>query len=187
MSDARALAARMTSQRPVDFREPQGGGTPGLGITGLDVAGALSMGGAGEGETLMVLAKWVQDTSAQARLFYVVYDDIVKLATEEKWQVPVGAHRLRRLTRLAIAEIIDAKTCQACQGRQWVLNGAIPKVCQACNGSGRRDWSAATRYHAVGIHRSNWLRTWARRYIDIMSIVAAYDSQGLRALRRGVG
>lgn len=187
MSDPRAMAARMTNFKPVDYRDMLGGGALGLGITGLDVAGAMAMGGAGEGETLMVLAKWVQDTSAQARLFYVVYDDVMELAAREKWRVPKGEEYLRRLTRLAIAEIIDVRVCPSCSGTRYDTSGRVPVICAPCGGSGRTAWTPAIRYHAAGIHGCNWYRTWAPRYKKIMGVVGGYEERGLASLRGGLG
>lgn len=187
MSDPRAMAARMTNFKPVDYRDMLCGGSLGFGITGLDVAGAMAMGGAGEGETLMVLAKWVQDTSAQARLFYVVYDDVMELAAQEKWRVPKGEEYLRRLTRLAIAEIIDARACPSCNGTRYDTSGNVPVICDECHGSGRKAWPTNVRYRAAGVDKRNWDRTWARRYRKIMGVVGTYEAAGLAALGSGIG
>lgn len=148
----------------------------------MDVPAALAMGGAGRGETLMVLAKWVQDRGAQHQLFYVVYDKVVKLAVAEKWRVPKGGEYLRLLTRLAIAEVTDPKCCPTCGGR----GATVRVVCPTCDDRGRRNWSDAMRARAAGIDKSNWSRTWGRRYLKVMGVVAGFEARGLASLRVGL-
>lgn len=176
----------MTGFRPVDHRDVVGGGTPGLGLTGLDVAAALAMGGADRAATLMVLHKWVQDKSVQEPLFYAVYDAVVTVAAREHWKVPKGGEILRSITRLAIAEETDPKRCPACQGRAEALIGGVMKKCPACNGIGWSEWPEAMRARLVGIDKANWSRTWDVRYRKAREVVARFERRGLAALRNGL-
>ena len=184
MSDPRMAAARMTD-RPQRYDEPTGG-TPGVGLTGMDIAGALSMGGANRAEMLIVMYKWVQDKSAQQPLFYVVYDEVVKLATKYNWKPIKGKEIFRGLTMLAIAEVTDPHTCPTCQGRGERLTRNMMRQCPTCNGIGRQEMSDAMRYRALGIDRKAWERTWEPRYPRILAVVGGFEGRGLAAIRNGL-
>jgi len=186
MGDPRAMAARMTD-KPQQYDEPTGG-TPGIGLTGMDIAGALSMGGASHAETMMVMHKWVQDKSAQLPLFYSVYDEVVKMAIAHKWKAIKGKEIFRALTRLAIAEVTDAKCCPTCGGRGevWRKGANVPMVCRTCNGIRRKEWTDAMRYRLLEIDRKAWERTWEIRYPAVMAVVRGFESRGLAALRNGL-
>lgn len=188
MTDPRILAARMANQKPVDTTDTPVSGTAGQGISGLDVAGAIAMGGADEGETLMVLAKWVQDKSAQARVFYIIYDRVVEAAVKKKWRVPKGQELLRKLTRVAIAEAIDPKCCPTCAGRRyvWMKGDTVARLCPTCNGMGKRGWRDEDRARLAEISLSSWSKRWGARYFIIIGIVSRFERAGLESLKRGM-
>jgi hypothetical protein len=91
------------------------------------------------------------------------------------------------MTRLAIAEVVSAKTCPHCEGRGEAIIGGRVMVCKHCLGARRKAWTARTRYDAIGIDKRNWERTWAPRYERwLMPIVAGLERRGLAALRNGL-
>lgn len=186
MSDPRALAAKMAG-RPIDYGAV-GGGTPRLGLTGLDIAGALSMGGARREESLMVMLKWVQDKSVQEPLFYILYDRVVGLAVKRGWKVRKGEEFLRKLTRLAIAEIATPNLCPTCNGRRevWLRGESLPTKCPHCNGVGVRDMEDQDRAALVGITKSSWCELWRDRYPEVRGIMERVEAAGLSALSRGI-
>lgn len=186
---AAELAARMTGVRPVDPRDVYGDGTPGLGITALDVAGALAMGDASPLAEAVVRLKYVGDTSVQSRAFYLLYDRAMTLATREKWKLPVGGDLVRKMTQLALLEAVSSQTCKACEGRGQAPRKDSPVMdeCPVCHGVGRRGKSQAERARQLGVDRTTFTRIWSPRYERVLRMVLAEEAEGLRAIDRGLG
>lgn len=188
MGEARITAARMTNQKPTDFRDVLGGGTPGLGLTGNDVAGALALGKATRSQSFAVMAKWVQDESAQDRLFYEIYDRVVKLAAKKKWKVAPGKCWLRKMTRLAIAEHVSPCRCRRCKGRGFLYPpGREAKVCPQCGGSAMGEFMPQSKKaEIIGIPWESWRRKWRWAYAQVLEIIQDEDGKGIAALSRGL-
>lgn len=184
MTSPEKLLARLASHG-IDYQGVTGG-TPGLGITPEDVAGAMQ--GLDRGAYLLLLRKWVLDTSVQNELFYRVYVAVAGLAADNGWKVPKGQEYLRKLARLAVAEIVDPMKCSLCKGRTeiWKRGENKPVVCPKCSGTGYGKITAAERYKTVGIDKRNWERTWADRYEMIYKFVNEWEHEALRAIRRNI-
>lgn len=187
------MGKRIEEKAALMAKVTQNYGEPASPVTGdklssWDLAAAMSFGGASRAEALSVLAKWVQDKSAQEELFYAIYDQVVQVATKKKWRIPKGKQLLRKLTRLAIMEHIAPCRCQRCKGRGMLYGlGRVPKVCPSCGGVGGGLYlSGREKARLVEVSGTAWRNTWLWRYNEILRMLQDIDSKGLLSLAKGL-
>lgn len=159
-----------------------------------DIAAGLA--GLPEGETAALMAKHMHDPQAYRKLRAKLLSRAAKLAVDQKWKGYTAEekranpqHRqpvkLGTLADLAMDELLRASVCPSCRGSTRSENNK--RACQRCGGTGRLNYSASQRARRVGVHVSNWQRTWSRRYEDIYTTAREYERRGLRHIVRKIG
>jgi len=125
-----------------------------------------------------------------------------------RWQAEAGAwitkrehyELLERMAQLMVWECVEAQSkndtlpgetpmpkgsaavlCPVCHGRSTDLKG---KICGTCGGSRRFVLDDARRAEAVGIHKSNWNRTWRERYAEAMQHPRRWEAIAISHVRR---
>lgn len=166
--------------------------TSGQGLTGVDIAAALSLAKVTRVEELMIRYIYVHD--------YGVYEEMVRaihLAAFEKWRESwnwrMTPFLFLRLTDAAIIESLEPRICITCKGvGSFQLSDAQPFVdCQTCNGVGRIKLTDKERARRCGVKADNFRHQLASRYVKLLSFVQAVPQSGerkiLKALRMGGG
>lgn len=74
-----------------------------------------------------------------------------------------------------------AVLCPSCHGRGTDLRG---KICRTCGGSRRFILDDARRAEAVGLHKSNWNRTWRERYAEALEHPRRWEAVAIAHVRR---
>ena len=149
----------LLTARSTNLNRVTRGGKPAL--TSSDVAAALS--GISSPATDYALYRYVGDTSAQPRLFYIAYLRAVDVANRDGWQPPKGSEIIRKMTKAALVETFDCPVCRSCGGTGYL--GA--KSCTQCGGGGTARIPDSTIAHALGVDKSNYSRTWRDRYQSV--------------------
>lgn len=183
MSDrAKALLARMA----VHGLDYSGVGTGGPEITAQDVAFACS--GTSVGGYLVALSKWVHDSSVQDALYYHAYLAAVDVAARDRWRVPKGQERVRKLSRMAIGELVNPMKCALCQGRAeiWPRGTSTPIACPRCGGTGSRRLRASEMARVIGVDDSTWSRSWAGKYEALYRLYADWELDALKQIAAGL-
>lgn len=174
MDPRRALARLAAQSLPM---EPTVGAGPEL--TQADVAAACA--GLTPEAWDLLAAKWVQGGMPR-RMYASLLLEVEALAHNQGWQVPPRRPYLARMVALAILEVVDPQTCNQCRGTGFL---GI-RECRPCHATGRRRMWAAQRARAVGVHKSQWHRSWAGRYERIYRRVASIEVEGLSHVARGL-
>jgi hypothetical protein len=86
------------------------------------------------------------------------------------------------MTKLAIQEVVDPRTCKTCKGVGHFMIDAKPMSCEDCSG-GKYAWSDYSRSTACGIHHEVWKRKHARTYLEILTIPWTWEGELRNALR----
>lgn len=144
--------------------------------TPADIAAAMA--GSNETGLDILLSKVVGDRTAQHRLFYTIYQQVVGIAVKENWKFRKGEERIRSLVNLAIFEYVCEPRCPACRGTKYVKN----EPCRTCNHTGYLKLNDKQRAEALGIHPSVWLRTWKARYARVFQVLNCHESDAIRNL-----
>jgi hypothetical protein len=110
------------------------------------------------------MALYVGDTGAQPKLFYAAYLRTVDVAIRERWKLPrgeeSGEEMLRKLTLVALFELMHGKPCQNCDGEGFVgVN-----VCVCCEGTGKACLPCVAIARAVGRSEKQFHEVWKPRY-----------------------
>lgn len=180
MNPAKMLA-RLTV-RSTGLGERSNGGTGG--ITPQDIAAACA--GMSDAQYLLLLRIYTQDVTVQPRLFYAIYDQAIGIATCGHWRLPVGKELVRKMTNLALAEMISPRVCPDCEGKAqvWLKGMAVPTACKPCGGSGRKSLSSREKARLLEMDDTTFSRYWSDRYDQVFAHVAELESSALRLLVR---
>ena len=175
------LLARLTV-RAQNVGERSNGGTGG--ITPQDIAAACA--GMTHAQYLLILRIYTHDTSVQSRLFYLVYDQAMTIATRGRWRLPAGKELVRKMVGLALAEIIEPVSCHVCGGKceVWLKGMSVPTICKDCKGTGKRAATSRHRAAALELDESTFAKYWRDRYEQIYAHVRELDSDGLRKIKK---
>lgn len=173
MDPKRTVAKLAAGTTPL---ERGSGGAPAM--TQSDAAAACS--GLTDEQYMLVTAKWAGYRGRLPLLAYRLMDIGFDLATREGWKLPRGREYIRKMTLLAIAEVVDPLICRRCRGTRFILY----RPCPACQGTGHRRMHGAERARAIGCDRANWYRTWQARYERIYRRIADMETEGLESIRQ---
>jgi hypothetical protein len=125
-----------------------------------------------------------------------------------RWQADAGGwitkrqhvEILNRMAQLMVWEAVSAQSrnetlpgempmpkgsaailCPLCLGRGTDVHG---RICSVCGGSRRFVLDDSKRADAIGMHRSNWSRTWRDRYAEAMEHPRRWEAQAISHVRR---
>lgn len=169
--EAENLIARLT---PVtsDFERVGVSSVPGL--DAMDAARALA--GLDRGPYLLAMVVLAQDASSLKPLELQLWGEMCGVATRKNWIVPVGDELLRRMSCLAVGEVVSPKVCGRCSGRGTIYpRGAAARTCDACGGGGRGKVTGRDRARSLGICKSSWSRTWGLRYGEFVGRLSGWE------------
>lgn len=124
-----------------------------------DVVSAMSMGDLDSYAYYLGLAKYCQDTEAEAKLIRILHQYGGELAVQYGWRSK--PEYLQKLSLLACKEFIEGNTCPECDGMKRDIHGDI---CQVCSGTGLKRLSQRAKYQFADIDKRNWERRWQERY-----------------------
>ncbi len=141
-----------------------------------DIAAACA--GANRTGLGILLAKVVGDRSAQAPLFYEIYQQVIAHAVKKNWQSEKGKERFRSLVNLAIFEHVGEPRCPACKGTRYTEHSK----CHTCDGSGYLRFNDKQRAAAIGVHPSVWLRRWKERYAYVCQTLNYHESDAIYSI-----
>lgn len=153
-----------------------------------DIAAGLS--GLPAGVSATVLLKHCHDPASVRPLYAHLLNTAGKLAVEQRWKgyranEKPAAKMLESMVRLAIDELMRSGVCPSCRGSKRSVNDK--RACQRCGGTGRQNYSDRERARMVGMPRTTWRDTWARRYEQIYSVANSWDKRAERHVVRKVG
>jgi hypothetical protein len=140
-------------------------GTSKDGLTGLDVAAALSMAKLRPLAYQYARAKYALDEDARETLFLMLIN-----VAKRKW----GDDRAEYVAYLTITRNIDSNRCRSCHGTGFNRKA---KPCKACNGSGVYQATDAQNARVMGISRQAYSKTWAERVTEMDRIMTVTDQQ----------
>jgi hypothetical protein len=164
------MLARLNPSSPLPTGDPPTG--PPV-ITPQDIAAACANTDAAGAE--IVWRKYVEvgSDAPQTKSFYVTWHRVVQLSIEEDWPSgPRGANWLRKLTILALIELIDPMRCGVCEGTRFRMN----RLCPLCKGTGKQPLDQAMRSEIAGIPFPAWRSGWGNRYERVYRMLAAMEN-----------
>lgn len=157
--------------------EKGSGGAPAL--TQSDAAACCS--GLSDSQYELLTAKWARYEGVLPRLAYRLMSEVTcDMAVREKWEIPRGRLYMRKMTLLALAEVLDPQICRRCKGTQFIGH----RTCPSCRGTGHRRLHGAQRARIIGCDKSRWYRVWAPRYEAVYRQIADLEISGLASIRR---
>jgi hypothetical protein len=122
---------------------------------------------------------WCQDETVYPDLFLEVEQMARGLALSEGWHGFSAEEKIQALSTLALRYFNCQFLCKVCRGT------GIMKIesCHACFGSGKKRLTHAVLANAVGIHRSNWLRSWNDKFNSVLQIMNEWEDDALDCLQ----
>lgn len=108
---------------------------------------ALAMAGLSGPAYVMGLYKYAGIDGERRKLDHLAYMLAIDCAKDNKWLIPVGQEWVRKLSRLALSEVLRGANCEACGGRgeivHWHIDGDKLVIdskerCAVCGGGGKR-------------------------------------------------
>ena len=134
------------------------GGRPEL--TTSDIAACLA---GGDNIGVMILLRRIAgDTSAHPDAYKRLIKGLARVAKQNKWKL-TRSDTAKNLLNLCLYEYIHPLKCPTCRGTGFYRY----KECTTCNGTTSYTLNDSQRAHAIGIHRSNYRRTWAVRHKQV--------------------
>lgn len=139
-----------------------------------------------DAQYLLLLRIYTQDKTVQQKLFYQIYDHAIGIAARDRWRVPVGKELVRKMTALALAEVIEPRACPKCNGKGevWLRSRSMPTLCDVCDGGGRKPPTLREKAAALGLEESNFAKRWRDKYEQIFYYVVQLNMDGLRTLKK---
>ena len=136
-----------------------------------------------EGHMLLEL-RWMAD--AGDWITKAVHVEILdRMAQLVVWESTVAQSRNETLPgELPLPQGSAAVLCPACNGRAERGTGRFG--CKVCDGSRRFILTDPRRAAAIGLHGSNWRRTWRERYAEAMEHPRRWEAVALAHVRRKI-
>lgn len=165
------LIARMAAKTP-DMDAVGVSSVPGL----SEADAAMALAGLDRGPYLLARVKYALDSSSRYPLENQLWGEMCGIATRKKWLIPAGHELLRRMSRMAIEEVVHPAQCPKCGGRGTVYpKGGAARLCSACIGTGRGRVSDRSRAAGADIPKTSWFRIWAPRYELMLAKLDRWD------------
>ena len=134
------------------------GGIPEL--TTSDIAACLA---GGDNIGLMILMRRdAGDTSAHKAAYRRLVKGVIRVAKQNRWKIK-GAKEVKSLLNLCLYEYIYPQKCPTCGGTGYYRY----KECGTCHGTTNYVLNDSQRAYAIGVHRSNYRRTWSTRHKQV--------------------
>ena len=136
------------------------------GLTRQEILAAIGMGHLSRPAWLMAQAYYLAEASVLSELSKCLCLAAVDLANEHGWKVPRGHELLRRMSVLALLKILEPPMCRSCRNDdKRKLN------CEACAGTGHRDFPIRFQAEITNLPRTTWARDWRKRcsYIEYVA------------------
>ena len=153
------------------------GGIPEL--TTADLSACLA--GADNIGLMVILRRVTDDTSGHREAYKRLMKGIIRVAKQNRWKLGKNDNKIKQLLNLCLYEYIYPIKCPTCRGTGYYRY----KECPTCHGTTNYTLNDSQRAYALGVHRSNWRRTWANRHKQVSEYltIALPDHEG-RAIRR---
>lgn len=154
------------------------GGAPYL--TAEDVAGALGMAHLKRGPYLLMLAKYCGDDTVLYELYNYAWFQAVDVANAKGWKPVKGKEYIRRMSVLAVDQVLKSQRCKSCKGVRWVGNTS----CRRCDGSGMEAAMGGVKMSKeLDMPVSTWYATWAPRYATIANEIMFWEVDALNRIQ----
>lgn len=170
--DARYLLARLTSIEHSFEKQIQSTGEK---LSPMMVAAALA--GLERPAYLLLRYVWCQDESVYPELLLEVQRAVRGLALEEGWKGFEG--KVEALSVLVLRYFQQRPLCKTCNGTGIVKITSCPQ----CFGSGKQRLTHSVLANAVGIHRSNWLRSWNDKFNLALAVLSEWEEEACGHIR----
>jgi hypothetical protein len=173
--DARYLLARLNSIEHSFEKHIQSTGEK---LSPMMVAATLA--GLPKPAYLLLRYIWCQDETVYPDLFLEVEQMARGLALSEGWHGFAAEEKIRALSTLALHYFNHRPLCKTCNGT------GIVKIagCPVCFGSGKQRLTHSVLANAVGIHRSNWLRSWDNKFNLVLAVLSEWEERGSEHISR---
>ena len=167
-------------------------GQPGYGtLTVSDIAGGLA--GLPRPSQLVLLARYSQHAGLEQDIIYYTLNYTARLWANRGWAYPreQGPDWLRKLSKLAVIELVYPLPCRRCNGKKRVTRWATRErvsgysiLCPRCTGSGTHNLSEREKAEIVGLSHSAW-KAYQLKYKTILDHIAVdWEHIGLAHLKR---
>ncbi len=166
--DARYLLARLNSIEHHYEKQIQSTGEK---LTPMMVAAALS--GLEKSAYLLARYVWCQDETVYSELLSEVEQMVQGLALSEEWCGFAAEEKIQALSALALRYFQHRSLCKACSGTGIVKITSCPQ----CFGSGKQRLTHSVLANAVGVHRSNWLRSWNEKFNLVLAVLSEWEEE----------
>lgn len=161
--------------------------TSGQGLTGVDIAAALSLAKVTRVEELMIRYIYAHDFGVYDEMVLAIHTAAsVKWLTSWNWRM--APDMFKRLTDAAIIESLEPRICITCKGiGRFQVVEAQPFVnCQTCDGVGRIRPTDKERARRCGVKADNFRHHLANRYVKLLSFVQAVPQEAERKIRKAL-
>lgn len=164
--DARYLLARLNSIEHHYEKQIQSTGEK---LSPMMVAAALA--GIERPAYLLLRYIWCQDETVYPELLSEVEHMVKGLALIEEWHGFAAEEKIQALSTLALRYFNHHPLCKTCNGT------GIVKItsCLQCFGSGKQRLTHSVLANAVGVHRSNWLRSWDSKFNLVLAVLGEWE------------
>lgn len=141
---------------------------------------SAAMAGADEIGVMVLMRRVGGDTSAYKEAYIRLTKGVIRVAKQNKWKL-TNCDKVKDLLNLCLYEYIHPIKCPTCRGTGFYRY----KECPTCLGTTNYTLNDTQRAQAIGVHRSNWRRTWAIRHKQVTDyLTIALPDHESRALSR---
>lgn len=203
--NVRKLMGRLNA-KTIRFDTGKGGGESNL--TPQDIAGALGMAQQKLGVELLCLTYWPdgaklskaeladellvrllkefsrrQEERMHAALRHFMRGDRLRL--DKGWpRIGLG---YPAIVKAVMAERTSPCLCEACEGHEYVMDGAIKKLCMVCKGTGLGKPSDRGRAKLMGIHHKTFVENWREPFLWLLQHCTEVEQEAARQVDASLG